>query len=146
MKKLTFILLFIFMAIINVFAKDMENNNMDNIAVEIIIGNDKIDAVVYNNNAGKSFLELLPLTLNMTHYNNTEKIGKIGNKINISGLKKSFDPDVSDIAYYEPFGNLCFFYRDFGLSYGLYSIGKVVDGIEKLANNKSDFQITIKRK
>lgn len=120
---------------------------MKNIAViEITTGSEKAEGIIYDNNAGKSFLELLPITIKMSDYNNTEKIGKAGNKINIKGEPSSFDPDKSDIAYYQPFGNLCFFYRDFGLSYGLYSIGKITTGIEIFADKKSDFEITIKRK
>ncbi|MDE7314498.1 MAG: hypothetical protein K2N11_02205 [Mucispirillum sp.] len=114
--------------------------------IEIITGSEKAEGIVYDNNAGKSFLEILPITIKMSDYNNTEKIGKVGNKINVKGEPASFDPDKSDIAYYQPFGNLCFFYRDFGLSYGLYSIGKVTKGIEIFASKKNDFEITIKRK
>lgn len=120
---------------------------MKNIAeIEIITGSEKAEGIIYDNNAGKSFLEFLPITIKMSDYNNTEKIGKVGSKINIKGELSSFDSNVSDIAYYEPFGNLCFFYRDFGLSYGLYSIGKITKGIDIFAGKTSDFEITIKRK
>ncbi len=114
--------------------------------IEIMIENEKAEGIIYDNNAGKAFLELLPITIKMSDYNNTEKIGKIGKRIDTNGLQSSYDPNVSDIAYYQPFGNLCFFCRDFGLSYGLYSIGKVTKGIEIFAGKTSDFEITIKRK
>lgn len=114
--------------------------------IEIMIENEKAEGIIYGNNAGKAFLELLPITIKMSDYNDTEKIGKIGKRIDTNGLQSSYDPNVSDIAYYQPFGNLCFFYRDFGLSYGLYSIGKVTKGIEIFAGKTSDFEITIKRK
>lgn len=88
---------------------------MKNIAeIEIITGSEKAEGIIYDNNAGKSFLELLPITIKMSDYNNTEKIGKVGSKINIKGEISSFDSNVSDIAYYEPFGNLCFFYEILG--------------------------------
>ena len=45
--------------------------------VEILIGSEKAEGIIYDNNAGRSFLSLLPLTLKMSDYNNTEKIGKI---------------------------------------------------------------------
>ena len=142
MKKLSVI----FWALL-FFADYTGAEEMKNIAeIEIITGSEKAEGIVYDNNAGKSFLELLPMTIKMSDYNNTEKIGKVGSKINIKGEPSSFDPDKSDIAYYQPFGNLCFFYRDFGLSYGLYSSGKITKGIEIFAGKTNDFEITIKRK
>lgn len=143
MKKLTIVVCFILFSINYLGAEDMTNNDT---AIEIIIGSQKAEGIIYDNIAGRSFLEMLPLNIKMSDYNKTEKIGKVGKNININGLPSSFDPDISDIAYYKPFGNLCFFYRDFGLSYGLYSIGKITKGIDIFANQKNDFEITIKKK
>lgn len=143
MKKLSIIFFVLFFFTNYAGAEKMKNSSAE---IEITIGSEKAEGIVYDNNAGKSFLEILPITIKVSDYNNTEKIGKVGNKINVKGEPSSFDPDKSDIAYYQPFGNLCFFYRDFGLSYGLYSIGKVTKGIEIFASKKNDFEITIKRK
>lgn len=141
MKKLSIIFCAVFFFVHYAGAEEMNN-----IEIEIIIGNERAEGIVYDNNAGKSFLGLLPLTIKMTDYNNTEKIGKVGNKINITGEPSAYEPDKSDIAYYQPFGNLCFFYRDFRLSNSLYSIGRITNGIEIFAGKNSDFEITIKRK
>lgn len=142
MKKLS-IIFFTLLFFTNYAGAEEMNSNTE---IEIIIGSEKAEGIVYNNNAGKSFLELLPLTIKMSDYNNTEKIGKIGNAVNTKGEPASFDPDISDIAYYQPFGNLCFFYRDFGLSHSLYSIGRLTKGINIFANKNSDFEITIRKK
>ena len=142
MKKLSIIFCAMLFFVNYAGAEEMKGST----EIEIIIGNEKAEGIVYDNNAGKSFLELLPLTIKMTDYNNTEKIGKVGNKINTKGEPQAYDPDKSDIAYYQPFGNLCFFYRDFGLSYSLYSVGKVTKSIEIFAGKNSDFEITVKRK
>lgn len=142
MKKLS-IIFFTLLFFTNYTGAEEMNSNTE---IEIIIDSEKAEGIVYNNNAGKSFLELLPLTIKMSDYNNTEKIGKIGNAVNTKGEPASFDPDISDIAYYQPFGNLCFFYRDFGLSHSLYSIGRLTKGINIFANQNSDFEITIRKK
>lgn len=105
MKKISIIFCALFFIAGYAGAEEMKNNT----EIEIIIGNEKAEGIVYDNNAGKSFLELLPLTIKMTDYNNTEKIGKVGNKINTKGEPEAYDPDKSDIAFYQPFGNLCFF-------------------------------------
>jgi hypothetical protein len=40
---------------------------------------------------------------------------------------------VGDITYYAPWGNLAIFYRDFGYSSGLVSLGRIESGIEALS-------------
>ena len=35
------------------------------------------------------------------------------------------DPSVGDITYYPPWGNVAFFYRDFGYSRGLVKLGRL---------------------
>ncbi len=143
MKKFCILLYITFVFVYYAGAEEMKSND---VIVEILIGSEKAEGIIYDNNAGRSFLSLLPLTLKMSDYNNTEKIGKIWKRIDTNGLPLSYDPNVSDIAYYEPFGNLCFFYRDFGLSNSLYSIGRLTKGIDIFADQKQDFEITIKRK
>lgn len=41
----------------------------------------------------------------------------------VSGSPDGVDPDVGDITYYAPWGNLAIFYRDFGYSRGLIKLG-----------------------
>ena len=95
MKKISIIFCALFFIVGYAGAEEMKNNT----EIEIIIGNEKAEGIVYDNNAGRSFLELLPLTIKMTDYNNTEKIGKVGNKINTKGEPEAYDPDKSDIAF-----------------------------------------------
>jgi len=42
------------------------------------------------------------------------------------------EPDVGDIAYYAPWGNVAIFCRDIGYSTGLIKLGRVDAGIETL--------------
>lgn len=114
--------------------------------IEIIIGNEKAEGVIYNTSAGKDFLKTLPVTLKMEDFNGTEKISYLKNKLDISNMPSSYDPAKGDIAYFAPWGNMCVFYKDFRLSQNLYSIGRITNGIEYFSNKKSDFEITIKIK
>ena len=43
------------------------------------------------------------------------------------------EPTAGDIAYYAPWGNLAIFYRDFGYSRGLVSLGRLEGSAEPLA-------------
>ena len=73
MKKLSIIFCAMLFFVNYAGAEEMKGST----EIEIIIGNEKAEGIVYDNNAGKSFLELLPLTIKMTDYNNTEKISNI---------------------------------------------------------------------
>ena len=118
---------------------------MGEIRIEVTIGDKIAQGIVYDNAAGRSFLALLPLKIKLSDYNETEKIGKISG-ISTRGMPQAFDPSAGDIAYYAPFGNLCFFWRDFGLSHELFSIGRITSGIEIFAAQNWDFWVEIRQK
>lgn len=46
---------------------------------------------------------------------------------------RGIDPEVGDLAYYAPWGNLAVFYRDFRFSEGLILLGKQDSGSDKIA-------------
>jgi hypothetical protein len=78
-------------------------------------------------------LAKLPLTLSFEDYNRTEKVARLlVDRLSTAGAPAGYDPDVGDLCLYTPWGNLCFFYRDFGYSAGLIKLGKVVSGLEHL--------------
>lgn len=74
MKKFCILLYITFVFVYYAGAEEMKSND---VIVEILIGSEKAEGIIYDNNVGRSFLSLLPLTLKMSDYNNTEKIGKI---------------------------------------------------------------------
>jgi hypothetical protein len=80
----------------------------------------------------RDFASLLPLTMTLEDYNSTEKIADLPRKLSTKGAPPGSDPDVGDIAYYAPWGNLALFYRDFGYSAGLVKLGSVDAGVETL--------------
>lgn len=86
-----------------------------------------INATLLDNDTTRDFVALLPLTLTLTDYNNTEKISDLPKKLSRKGAPSTMTPKVGDIAYYAPWGNLAIFYRDFGNSPGLIKLG-VIDG------------------
>lgn len=86
-----------------------------------------INATLLDNDTTRDFVALLPLTLTLTDYNNTEKISDLPKKLSRKGAPSTMTPKVGDITYYAPWGNLAIFYRDFGNSPGLIKLG-VIDG------------------
>jgi hypothetical protein len=89
-------------------------------------------ATLRDSTTTRDFVSLLPLTLTLEDYASTEKIAYLPKKLSTAGAPAGVDPDVGDITYYAPWGNLAIFYRDFGYSTGLVKLGRVDSGIEAL--------------
>lgn len=53
-------------------------------------------------------------------------------QIDHTGRPKGIDPNVGDLTYYAPWGNLAIFYRDFGYSTGLIKLGRIESGLSHL--------------
>jgi hypothetical protein len=103
-----------------------------------------LSATLDDTEAGRDFASLLPLTMTLEDYNSTEKIAYLPRKLSTGGAPPGSDPDVGDIAYYAPWGNLAVFYRDFGYSAGLVKLGRIDAGVEALQRPGS-LRVTIAR-
>jgi hypothetical protein len=103
-----------------------------------------VEATLLDNVIARDFLSLLPMTLMLEDYNSTEKIGYPPRKLSTAGAPAGVDPSVGDIAYYAPWGNLAIFYKDFGYSRGLVSLGRIDSGVEAL-NVPGALKVTIER-
>ncbi len=96
------------------------------------IGDKSVVATMYDNVTAKDFISLLPLTLDLDDYAGTEKISYLSRKLNTQGAPSGSDPDVGDIAYYAPWGNLAVFYKDYKYAAGLIILGKIEGDINML--------------
>lgn len=104
-----------------------------NIKIKITVNGKTAKAILYDNPTGRDFAALLPLTLEMEDFNKTEKIVELSQKLSIEGAPAGFDPNIGDISYYEPWGNIALFYKDFRYSNGLVSMGKITSGLENFS-------------
>lgn len=115
--------------------------NAKDMKLKITIGDKIATAVLYDNPTSRDFAGLLPLTIKMDDYAHTEKIFYPSRKLSVRDAPPGFDPLAGDITLYAPWGNVALFYKDFGYSNGLISMGKITDGIEAFAVKGS---ITVK--
>jgi hypothetical protein len=92
-----------------------------------------IAATLIDNPTARDFISLLPLTLTLNDYAETEKISDLPRRLSTEGAPAGIDPSIGDITYYSPWGNLALFYKDFGYSRGLVKLGTIDSGIEALA-------------
>lgn len=122
---------------------DKKVDRMARIQITLASGKQLL-ASIDNSAAAKDFLSLLPLTLTLDDYHKTEKVSDLPRRLSTQGEPEGFDPDVGDITYYAPWGNLAIFYRDFGYSRGLVKLGSIESGIE-LLQHKGAIDVTIEK-
>ena len=112
-----------------------QNDNTKTMKVKITIGDKSVVATMYDNATAKDFISMLPLALPLDDYNSTEKISYLSRKLTTAGAPSGCDPEVGDITYYAPWGNLAIFYKDFGYSNGLIKLGKIEGDLSILSSS-----------
>lgn len=110
-------------------------------------GKKEVCATLQNNSVSRDLLSRLPLTLEFSDYNRTEKIARLppdSPDWDTSDAPDSCDPAPGDLTMYAPWGNLAVFYRDYGLSPGLVPLGKLdSEGLELFASQTGNFTVEI---
>ena len=117
--------------------------NVNSMKLKISVGQRELTATIYDNPTSKDFVSLLPLTLTMTDYSNTEKISDLPRKLSIQGAPAGYKPSAADLTIYAPWGNLALFYKDGGYASGLIPLGKLDGGID-VFNGPGSVQVKIK--
>lgn len=113
-------------------------------ATKIRIVSDCCEMIVemFDNSASRDFLSLLPLALEFGDYAGTEKIAYPPRRLDTSGMPSPHDA-TGDFAYYAPWGNLAVFYKGFARDKGLYVLGRIESGKDKLAALSRSFTAKI---
>ena len=114
------------------------------VKLRITVADRTIAATLIESETSRDFLSLLPLTLTLRDYASTEKISDLPRRLSTKGAPAGVDPDIGDIAYYAPWGNLAIYYKDFGYSEGLIRLGMIDSGVEALRRS-GPIEVTIER-
>lgn len=93
--------------------------------IQLEINGHRLQASLEDTPSGRDFYALLPLTLSAKDYANTETIADLPRKLTTQGAPTGIDPQIGDITYYAPWGNLALFHHDFGYSKGLIRLGHI---------------------
>jgi len=112
--------------------------------IRINIEGRSVAATLNGSEAARDFAALLPLTLTLEDYASTEKVADLPRKLSTRGAPPGSDPEVGDLAYYAPWGNLAVYYRDFGYSAGLVKLGRIDASLEAL-ERPGPVRVTIAR-
>ncbi|WP_426562117.1 cyclophilin-like fold protein [Angustibacter sp. McL0619] len=93
----------------------------------------------------RDLLDQLPLTLSFRDYNGVEKVAALPRPLSTDEAPDGSAPDVNDIAYYAPNGNLVFYYGDVGFWDGIVHLGQFNDDIAFVQPQPDGFDVTIER-
>jgi hypothetical protein len=118
---------------------------VDETPIKITIGGTVITARLADNPTARDFAAQLPLTLTFKDFNQVEKLAKLPRRLSMDGVPAGADPDIGDIGYYAPSGDLVFYYGDVGYWNGIVRIGRFDTAMDLIEHQDDNFQVTIER-
>jgi hypothetical protein len=113
-------------------------------AIRITAGEVVLTAALHDNEASHDFFSMLPLSLNLKDFAATEKVADLPKRLSTAGTPPGYKPSIGDLTYYAPWGNLAIFYKSFGYSTGLVSLGRINEDIE-LLQGLENMKVTIEQ-
>lgn len=100
----------------------------DDMAISITIGEDRFTATLDDSAATRDLVAQLPVTVDMVDHGGVEKTGPLPSALSPDGQPGGADPDVGDLGYYAPGGDLVLYYGDQGYFPGIVVLGRMDGG------------------
>lgn len=113
--------------------------------LKMTVNGQEVLITLYDTPTANALYAALPMELNFSDYNGTEKIAYPPEALPTEGEPDGCDPDVGDLCLYAPWGNLCIFYQDFRYSQSLIKLGHIESGMELLTGTSGDYAVTLER-
>lgn len=114
----------------------------DGTAIVLTIEDHVITGTLLDNPAANALMEQLPLTLSFDDFNSVEKVAPLAAPLPMTGMPAGADPEVGDIGFWAPGGDLVLYYGDVGYWNGIARLGSV-DDIAAIEAHTGPFTLTI---
>lgn len=88
---------------------------------------------LYDTPTANALYEQLPMKLEFSDFNSTEKIAYLPEALPTEGEPDGCEPKIGDFCLYAPWGNLSLFYQDFRYSESLILLGTVESGMDSVS-------------
>lgn len=85
-----------------------------------------VTATLDDTPTSRDFAALLPLSLTLENYAVVERIASLPRKLSVVDAPPGMDPEVGDITYYAPWGNLAIFAGDNVYARGLIRLVRFI--------------------
>jgi hypothetical protein len=113
--------------------------------VRITVGDTVLRAHLFDNSTANDLAAQLPLTLTFRDLNGVEKTAPLPRKLSVDGMQEGDDPNVGDIGYWAPDGDLVFYYGDVGYWTGIMRIGEFDGEVRVIAQQSGEITATVER-
>ena len=100
--------------------------------ISVQVGDSRIVCELNDGTAADSLYEQLPLTVEVEDYSSNEKIFYPPQALD-TGRSPLAQAGAGTLAYYEPWGDVVFFYGDYNENPALFELGQVVSGVEMIS-------------
>ena len=114
-------------------------------SIRITVDGRTLTARLADNATTRDLLDQLPLTLRFRDFNHVEKIAKLPRPLTLDGAPAGADPDVDDIGYYAPSGDLVLYYGDVGYFTGIVRVGHFSSDLDVVRDQPDGFRATLRR-
>jgi len=122
---------------------DPDADGSDGIPIRITFGDTQLTARLHDTATARDLATQLPLTLTFRDLNGVEKTAPLPRKLSVDDAPKGDDPEIGDIGYWAPDGDLVFYYGDVGFWTGIVRIGHVDGEMDAIERQSQDFDATV---
>ena len=114
----------------------------DGTPITLTIGDRVIGGTLHGNPAASALAQRLPLTLTFEDFNAVEKIATLPSPLPMTGMPAGADPEIGDIGFWAPGGDLVLYYGEVGYWNGIARLG-TFDDVAAIQALTGTFTITI---
>lgn len=124
-------------------ASSSEDEDRKGTPIRITIDDQTLDATVWDTPAGQDLLDQLPLTLSFEDLGGEEKVGHLNDPLTMDGMPEGGDPQIGDLGWYEPWGNVVLYYGEVDYWDGIARIGRIHGDLSVISDQTGDFNATL---
>lgn len=101
-------------------------------SLTVTVGGREFRAEVGDRAPARELLAQLPLQLRFRDHNGLEKVAPLPRPLTTDGVPSGSDPEVDDLGYYAPAGELVLYYGDVGYFEGIVRLGRLDPALSTL--------------
>ena len=98
---------------------------MSETSIRIAIGEQSLEARLWDNPAAQSLIDQLPLTLDFSDYGGQEVLAELARPLSMEGMPSAESAPEGTIGYYAPSEAIVLYYTDVGRYNGIVRIGEM---------------------
>jgi hypothetical protein len=114
----------------------------DGTPVTLTIGDRAVTGTLHDNPAANALAQQLQMTLTFEDFGAVEKIAPLASPLPMTGMPAGADPEIGDIGFWAPGGELVLYYGEVGYWNGIARLG-TFDDVAAIEGQTGPLTITI---